>query len=340
MKVMITGATGFVGWHAAARLVAGGHRVRALVRSRERAAKLLAPLGVADADLVAGDMTDAASVSQALEGCDALIHSAAAVSVTDPALGQNSFAANLTGTRLVIGGALARGIERVVFVGSLISILDFGREVSADSPLVASRTHYGRSKSECDHYVRELQARGAPAAILYPSGVVGPDDPGLSESVKAFRGFLRNTLRSSGGVFFVDARDLALLCQRMLEAGTCGRVVAGGHFYAWDQITALFEEISGAKISRLSAPGWLLRGAGRAFDVLARVSGRSFPIGFEGMEIATRARAVADSPEIAALGVRWRPARDTLEDMFRWYLASGRIPPRAVPRLAPAAAAG
>jgi hypothetical protein len=52
------------------------------------------------------------------------------------------------------------------------------------------------------------------------------------------------------------------------------------------------------------------------------------------MEIATRARAVADSPEVAALGVRWRDPAVTLEDMFRWYLASGRIPPRAVPSLA------
>jgi nucleoside-diphosphate-sugar epimerase len=156
--------------------------------------------------------------------------------------------------------------------------------------------------------------------------------------VKAFRGFLRATLASSGGCFFVDARDLALLIVRVLERGMHGRIVAGGHFLDWNELTALLEEISGARISRLRAPGFALRAAGRVLDGVARATGRRFPIGYEGMEVATRARRVADSPEVGALGVRWRPARETLEDMLRWYLAAGRIRPASAPRLAAAAA--
>lgn len=339
MKVLITGATGMVGWHAAARLAAEGWQLRALVRDADKGRRLLAPLGVADADLVAGDMADAAAVARALEGCDAVLHAAAAVSVTEPGLGTGAFDANLRGTELVLGGAFERGISRMVFVSSLLAILDLRRETRADSPVVESTTRYGRSKAACERYARELQERGAPLAILYPSGVVGPDDPGFSESVKAFRGFLRTTLASSGGCFFVDARDLALLCARMLAHATRGRVVAGGHFLDWDALTALFEQVSGARISRLRAPGWLLRAAGLAFDGVARLTGRSFPIGWEAMEIATRARRVPDSPEVAAEGVTWRDPAATLEDMFRWYLASGRVRPSALPRLAPQPAA-
>jgi nucleoside-diphosphate-sugar epimerase len=338
MKVLVTGATGFIGWHAAVCLGAHGHRVRALVRDREKALKLLCPRGVADDDLVVGDMGDAAAVARALDGCDAVVHAAAAVSVTEPGLSERAFDANLRGTQLVIGGACERGMGRVVYVSSLMAIFDPRRETRSDSPVAAGRTRYGRSKAACEHFVRGLQDRGAPVAILYPSGVVGPDDPGLSESVKAFRGFLRTTLASSGGCFFVDVRDLAALIAAMLGAPTHGRIVAGGHFFTWDALTALFEEISGARISRLRAPGWLMRGAGHLFDAISRATGRTFPISFEAMEIATRTRRVADSPEVAALGIRWRDPRETLEDMFRWYLASGRIPPRAVPRLAPSAA--
>lgn len=338
MKVLITGATGMVGWHAAARLAADGHRVRALVRDAAKGRGLLAPLGVADADLVAGDMADADAVARALDGCDAVVHSAAAVSVTDPGFGSGAFDANLRGTELVLGGAAARG-ARAIFVSSLLAILDLRRETRADSPVVESTTRYGRSKAVCERYARGLQAQGAPLAILYPSGVVGPDDPGLSESVKAFRGFLRTTLATSGGCFFLDARDLALLIARMLERGTRGRVVAGGHFLDWDAFTALFERVSGARISRLRAPGWVLRGAGRALDLVALATGRTFPIGYEAMEISTRARRVPDSPEVAALGVAWRDPARTLEDMFRWYLASGRVRPSAVPRLVPEPAA-
>ena len=333
MRVLVTGATGFIGWHAAARLAASGHAVRALVRDANKGRRVLAPIGVSAADLVVGDMTDAAAVARALDGCDAALHAAAAVSVTRPGAG-DAFDANVTGTRLVVGGACERGLRQVVFVSSLTAIFDPRREITADSPLARAESRYGRSKVESDRFARKCAAAGCPVAIVYPSGVVGPDDPGFSESVRAYRGFLRGTLRSSGGNQFVDARDLAELLARLLERGVRGRVVAAGHFFPWDEFTALFESVSGARIRRISAPGWLLRAAGRAADVWSRLRGTSFPISGEGMAIATRWTRIADSPAVAELGVRWRDPHQTIEDMLRWFLATGRIPARAAPRLA------
>jgi nucleoside-diphosphate-sugar epimerase len=338
VRVLVTGATGFIGWHAAVRLAAAGHSVRALVRDADKGRRVLGPIGVAASDLVAGDMTDPAAVARALDGCDAALHAAAAVSVTQPGA-RDAFDDNVTGTRLVVGGACERGLRSVVFVSSLTAIFDPRRPVTAASPLARASTRYGRSKVESDRVARERAAAGCPVSIVYPSGVVGPDDPGFSESVRAYRGFLRGTLRSSGGNQFVDARDLAVLLVRLLERGGGGRVVAAGHFFDWDGFTALFERVSGASIRRISAPGWVLRAAGRAADLVSRVRGASFPISGEGMAIATRWTRIADSPEVAALGVRWRPPEQTIEDMLRWFLATGRIPPRAVPRLAEAAPA-
>jgi nucleoside-diphosphate-sugar epimerase len=333
VRVLVTGATGFIGWHAAARLAAGGHAVRALVRDPDKGRRVLAPIGVSAVDLVAGDMTDPAAVARALAGCDAALHAAAAVSVTRPGA-RDAFDANVTGTSLVVGGACDRGLRSVVFVSSLTAIFDPRRPITADSPLVRAESRYGRSKVESDRFARERAAAGCPVSIVYPPGVVGPDDPGMSESVRAYRGFLRGTLKSSGGNQFVDARDLAVLLVRLLERGGGGRVVAAGHFFDWDAFTALFETVSGASIRPHTAPGWALRAAGRAADVVSRVRGRSFPISGEGMGIATRWTRIPDSPEVAALGVRWRPPEQTIEDMLRWFLATGRIPPRAAPRLA------
>jgi nucleoside-diphosphate-sugar epimerase len=330
MQVLVTGATGFIGFHTVTRLRAAGHAVRALVRSPEKGGRVLGPLGLGPGALVAGDMTDRGAVARALPGCDAVVHAAAGVSVTG---GHSDFDANLRGTETVVGGALERGLP-VVYVSSLLAIFDPKREVSADSPLARSRSRYGRSKTAFDAWVRARQAEGAPAAIVYPPGVVGPDDPGLSESVKAYRSFLRGTLRSEGGNQLVDARDLALLLVRMLERGTRGRVVAAGHFFDWDAFTALLEQVTGARIPRIAAPGWLLRGAARALDVVGAATGRSMPMTGEGVEIATRFRRIQDSPQVAALGVVWRDPAETLRDLYTWLLRAGRLPPRALPALA------
>jgi uncharacterized protein YbjT (DUF2867 family) len=153
--------------------------------------------------------------------------------------------------------------------------------------------------------------------------------------MRAFRSFLRSTLRSSGGTQFVDVRDLAELNVRILEQKRHGRYVAAGHFFDWDGLTALLEEVSGASIGRIPAPGWLLRSAGRLADAIGRVTGRSPMLSHEALEIATRWTPVEDSPQLAGLGTVWRDPRETIHDMLCWLLESGRLPPRAVPRLAP-----
>ncbi len=334
MNVLVTGATGFTGWHAARRLCEQGHRVRALVRDLEKARRLLSPLGIADSDLVVGDMTDPSAVARGLDGCDAVLHSAALVSVTAPGASADAFEANVVGTRLVVGGACERGIESILFVSSLTAIFDHRADrITADSPLVESATRYGRSKAASDALVRVLQAEGKPVAIVYPSAILGPQDPGRSESMSAYRGFLRRMIDSQGGMQFVDVRDLAIVFERILSAGAKGRVVAGGTFYTWSSLIADIEDVTGASIGRIKAPGWLLRSAGSVGDGLGRLTGRSFPISREAMEVATRWCLIEDSPQIAEMGVEWRESKETLADVYRWFAEQGAIRPGAIPRL-------
>jgi nucleoside-diphosphate-sugar epimerase len=313
----------------AAALVRAGHGVRALVRDPAKGERVLGPLGVASADLVPGDMTDGGAVDAAIAGCDAVVHAAAGVSVTT---GASDFESNVRGTEVVLGAAVARALPSV-YVSSLTAIMTPGRPTSEASEVTEGKTHYGRSKAKAERWVRARQDEGASIAIVYPPGVVGPDDPGFSESVKAYRTFLRGTLRSSGGNQLVDVRDLAQLVVRLLEAKHAGRVVAAGHFFTWDELTVLLERVTGARIGRIAAPGWLLRGFARGLDVVGRVTGRTMPMTGEGIEIATRWERVEDSPIVETLGVCWRPAEETLADLFRWYVEAGRLPASAVPGL-------
>ena len=329
MKTLVTGATGFIGFHTVKRLRELGHEVRVLVRDADKATRVLSPLGVDAGDMIQGDMTDGDGVDLALAGCDSVVHAAAGVSVTT---GRTDFSANLRGTETVIGRACERGLY-TIFVSSVVAIFDFEKPMTSDSPLVRSKTHYGRSKAECDAWVRERQAAGAPISIVYPPGVVGPGDPGFSESVKAYRTFLRGTLKSEGGNQLVDARDLAQLFVRMLEEKTPGRIIAAGHYFDWDEFTALIEGATGANISRITAPGFVLRAAARTMDLVGKITGKTMPMTGEGIEIATRFPKMHDSPAVATLGVTWRPASETVSDLFRWYIEVGKLPAKAVPAL-------
>ena len=328
----MTGGTGMVGFHTAAALIDAGHHVRALVRDLDKGLRVLGPIRLTEADLVRGDMTDDAAIAQAIEGCDAVVHAAASVSVTT---GATDFSANVAGTKAVVGAAVTHDLP-CVYVSSLEAIMTPGRTPTEDTEPVAGKSHYARSKAEADRWVRGQEAAGARIATVYPPGVIGPDDPGWSESVKAFRSFLRGML-GVGGTQIIDARDLGVLVTRLLEAGHRGRVVAAGHYLPWTEMQARIERITGARINRINAPGWLLRLFARGLDVIGGITGKKMPMTGEGVAIATLWQEVHDSKIVSELGVEWRDADETLRDLFRWYVDAERLPAKAVPALAGAA---
>ena len=186
--------------------------MRLLVRSPDKARAVLARRGVEpdEVELVVGDMLDAEVVGPAAEGCDATIHAAAAIGMTGR--GEVSLLEqNTVGARTVVGAATAAGHDPIVHVSS-VAIFVPPREptIRAESPLANPRTEYGRSKLLTEQELRRLQAEGAPITIVYPGGVIGPDQPSLdttAEGLVAAR--TQGWPRTAGGVCLIDVRDLA-----------------------------------------------------------------------------------------------------------------------------------
>ncbi len=334
MKVLVTGGTGFVGSHAAEALCRSGHEVRLLARSPEKVERVRKLRGLSLPDVRYGDMEDASAVEAALEGCDAVLHAAASVEIGRT---RDVFASNLEGSRNVIGTALARGLDPVIYVSSIMTMFPpKGPVITVDDPITSLSTDYGRSKSETERWVRELQGLGRPVVSVYPTGVYGPEDPGFGAPLKGLRDRLRfGFLMASGGFGCVDVRDLGRVLAAAIEPGRGPRrYMAGGHFITWPEEADLVEEIVGRRVRRLPAPGLALRTVGRLVDLLQRLAPAfDYPLTHEAALIITDFVPCDSSRTVEELGIEFRPLRETLSDAVRWLLATGEIPPELAPRL-------
>jgi nucleoside-diphosphate-sugar epimerase len=170
-KILLTGATGFIGGHLARRLLTERRAaVRALVRNPAKAAEI-AKLG---AELVEGDLTDPASLERAVSGCSLVIHAAAQlVSVPRREVFEES---NVGGTENLLRAAAAAKVARFVHL-STIAVFGLGTEGEVDerSPRRHSGDDYSDTKVDSEEVVLRYGREGRlPLVVLRPSMVYGP----------------------------------------------------------------------------------------------------------------------------------------------------------------------
>jgi len=327
MRVFVTGGTGFVGSHVSRQLMAAGHNVRLLVRDLDKARKIYGELDSAIPDLMQGDITDRESVVKALAGCDAVVHCAAGTPMQIESV-EKLIAVNVGGVKNVVDAALAAGIDRVLCLSSITAIFNAdGSKVTADAPPTPSKMPYGQSKVEAEFYLRELQDQGAPIAIVYPGGILGPDDPGLSDSCKAIKHRIENGFRifGDGGMQYIDVRDLAGFICSLVEDWSSGRFLLPGVYSTWVKQADMIETVSGCELTKIPAKGWKLRLVGRLIDIVRLFKRMDTPISAETMRYATLWPEIENTDELAKRGLKLRDARDSFDDTLRWMVKAGYL---------------
>jgi dihydroflavonol-4-reductase len=281
-------------------------------------------------------MTDPGSVDQALRGCDGVVHVAALVDLRRAAA-RLVETTNARGTELVVGGAARRGLASIVYVSTLgVFFVPGGPPLTPELPIVPGTTAYARSKSRAEQYVRRLQEEGAPIRISYPAAISGPDDPALSEVNTGIVSFLRAVwLITSTGCQTVDVRDLAALHVKLLELPDgAHRYAAAADMVSWAAYHRLAVDLIGHPIRHITVPGWLLRAAGSAGDVVKRVHDFDFPLTRDSMEFTTQWPGADAGRTTRELGIQFRAGKDTLRDTLTWMHQAGHLTAAQVGRLA------
>src|SRR5262245_13618775 len=185
---LITGATGCVGGHVAERILADGHRVRALVRPTSDT-RLLDHWGV---EKIAGDMTDPAALERAAEGTNVIVHAAAMVG--DWGRLEDYRRVNVEGLRNLLDAAARQRLDRFVHVSSLgvYEARDhFGTDESVE-PAIRHLDGYTQTKVESERLVLEYyRNKRLPAVCVRPGLIYGPRDrtalPRILENIRVGR---------------------------------------------------------------------------------------------------------------------------------------------------------
>jgi farnesol dehydrogenase len=159
MRVLLTGGSGYLGSAIAAALAARGHEIVVFSRSASRSAVAGIPFD--------GDVRDRAALDRAAAGCEAIVHSAALVSIWRRRRADFDDV-NVGGLRNVIAAAASARITRIVYTSSLLALPPRGRA----APLEAN--DYQRTKVAADRVADEALRGGAPIVRVYPGVIYGP----------------------------------------------------------------------------------------------------------------------------------------------------------------------
>jgi dihydroflavonol-4-reductase len=316
---LVTGASGFLGWHVARVLVERGYHVRALVRPGSHVAGL-------DVETATGDLRDPASLERALEGCGLVFHVAADYRLwaRQPS---ELYRSNVDGTRNLFAAARRAGVERVVYT-STVGCIGIPHDALGDEDTPVSLRDmagdYKRSKFLAEQVALEFARDGFPVVIVNPTAPVGDHDVKPTPTGQIVADFLDGKMPAfiDTGLNMVDVRDVAEGHLLALERGQPGeRYILGSENLSLAGILQSLARIAGRKAPALRLPYAVAYCAGVCSTVWAGVTGAPPRVPIDAVRMARKKMWVTHQKARRELGFQPRPAEDALRRAVEWFQA-------------------
>lgn len=325
MRVLVTGATGFIGSWVAREIASRGHTVRALVRKTSSFANLE---GLA-LERAEGDVTDRPSVEQALRGCQAVVHTAG---VAHFRIGDDTrlYAVNHAAVGIVLGAALRAGVKRAVLTSSVAAMGGTLEPVVMDESWESKAEELGVdyfvSKLRGEREALRLAREGLPVSVVRPSVVLGPGDI-YDSSATTFLALARRQLPVvvRGGTSFCDVRDVARGHVEALERGRPGEVyILGGNNLDILEMARRVARMTGVPAPR-QVPYRVALAAAALVELLSRLRGRQPKLSRQLVRAGRLYTFVSSEKARRELGYSIRPFEESLGDTFRYFMRAGRL---------------
>ena len=327
-KVLITGATGFIGNHVTRLCLERGDDVRVMVMPGEDRS----PLAGMEVEVVEGNLLDPESLVRAVQGIEQLYHLAAlfAIWTKDPDL---HFKINVDGARSILTAAHRAGVEKIVFTSSVAAIGIVGDGKWADENTAFNSwpwaSDYILSKYISHLMVRSLIADGLPATLVLPGMPFGPGDraptPTGTMILRTLKGQMKNYW--DGGVPAVDVRDVAAGHLLAMEKGRIGEsylLANRDGNMANRELLQLIGRVAGVdNVATTEVSAKTMLRVAKVVEFWSKLTGRAPMTTYKNTMYVVQHGYVDPTKAIEELGLPQTPIETAVRDSVAWFRENG-----------------
>jgi dihydroflavonol-4-reductase len=320
---LVTGATGHIGNVLVRKLLEQGEKVRALLWRGEDTR----PLDGLDVEKIEGDVLDLSSLWEPFRGVRGVFHLAGVISILP---GANPFVrrVNVDGTKNVLRAALESRVPKLVYTSSIHAIKRVEAGIIDENVGYDSNNPYGeydRSKAQATLEVQKAAQAGLEAAVVCPTGVIGPYDfRGSMMGAVIHAAAVRKPMFYVDGAYdFVDVRDVADGLIRAAKHGKRGEsYILSGQRISVRYLLETVREITGRNFFQMKIPFDLARFAAYFTPLyyrLAQVTPRFTPYS---LEVLQSNSCISHEKATRELGYQPRALYESIGDTVKWFLDS------------------
>ena len=276
MKVLITGATGFLGSYIVDKCISQGDSVRVLVRKSSNIDYLKKYPSI---EYAYGDLTDTASLREATKGMDAIFHSAARVTTQGDRT--QFYSDNVLSTRCLVDEAKKQGVKRFIFISSPSIFFDFTHQNNINETYAYPKKYinlYSETKALAEQYVLSANDKDFTACSLRPRGIWGPRDT-TGYIPKLLLAMLEEKLPNMSGdkninatlCHVENASDACILAARSDKVGGKAYFITDDEVVnVWGFLSLLGKTFNAPPIKKKINPAMLMR-IGGLFDLIWKI---------------------------------------------------------------------